>query len=263
MNFTAHQLSHIGDRKYNQDRVAYAYTDEALLLLLADGMGGHLNGEWAAETAVATFIEAFNLAAHPGVTDPQRFLADTMREAHRRILAFPLESGSTFPGTTCVAALVQEGRVYWGHAGDSRFYLLRDGKIVARTLDHSAVGQWLELGIISEEEARTHPQRNQITNCLGGYEDLFYIEHGKPEKLHDGDVLLLGSDGLWSPFSNREICAPFIGSPPSVALEKLLVQALQREAGHADNITGLAVRWGRTELPHPAVVPIGCVLEIH
>lgn len=263
MNFTTYQFSHIGNRKYNQDRVAYAYTDEALLLVLADGMGGHLNGEWAAETAITTFIEAFNTAAHTALADPQRFLADTMRQAHQRILAFPLESGVSFPGTTCVAALVQDERVYWGHAGDSRFYLLRKGKIAARTLDHSAVAQWLELGIISDEEARTHPQRNQITNCLGGYEDIFYIEPGKPEHLREGDVLLLVSDGLWSPFSDREICDAFVASTPEIALEKLSRQALQREAGHSDNVTGLAVRWGQNELPHPARGPVGCVLEIH
>ncbi|MDD3883917.1 MAG: protein phosphatase 2C domain-containing protein [Gallionella sp.] len=263
MNFTAHQLSHIGDRKYNQDRVAYAYTDESLLLVLADGMGGHLNGEWAAETAVATFVEAFGAVANPKISDPQKFLADVMKQAHRRIMAFPLEPGTSFPGTTCVAALAQDGKVYWGHAGDSRFYLMRDGKIAARTLDHSAVGQWLELGIISEEEARTHPQRNQITNCLGGYDDIFYIEPGKTENLRDGDVLFLGSDGLWSAFTDREVCAPFTAAPPDIALENLLRQALKREAGHSDNLTGLVVRWGRTESFHPAAVPIGCVLEIH
>jgi serine/threonine protein phosphatase PrpC len=162
-----------------------------------------------------------------------------------------------------VAVLVQDGRAYWGHAGDSRFYLLRERKIAARTLDHSAVAQWLELGIISEEEARTHPQRNQITNCLGGYADIFFIEPGKPERLHDGDVLFLGSDGLWSPFSDREICDAFVASIPEVALEQLSRQALQREAGHSDNVTGLAIRWGRNEKPHPAMTAVGCVLEIH
>src|SRR5574340_693890 len=202
MKFSIHQASHIGNRKYNQDRVAYAYSSDALLLVLADGMGGHLHGEVAADLIIGTFVESFGRDAQPRLADPNEFVLSTMRHAHERIMCFAYDQElGGFPGSTCVAALIQDGEVYWGHAGDSRLYLLRDGAVLARTRDHSMVQQWLEWGMITAEQARVHPQRNQITNCLGGVEDMFYMEPGEPVVLQSGDVLLLGSDGLWGPFT--------------------------------------------------------------
>src|SRR4030067_1090330 len=113
-----------------------------------------------------------------------------MRHAHERIVRFAHDNAlGGFPGSTCIAALIQDGEVYWGHAGDSRLYLLRDGAVSARTRDHSMVQQWFEWGMITAEEARVHPQRNQITNCLGGVDGMFSMESGKPVALHSGDVL--------------------------------------------------------------------------
>ena len=175
MNFSIHQASYIGNRKYNQDRVAYAYSNNAVLLVLADGMGGHLYGEVAAGLAIETFIESFGLHGQSPLADPHLFLVATMRRAHERIMQLPHDRGIGFPGTTCVAALIQDGMMYSGHAGDSRLYLLRDGVVLSRTNDHSIVEQWVEWGMISAEDARIHPQRNQITNCLGGIEDMFYM----------------------------------------------------------------------------------------
>ena len=166
------------------------------------------------------------------------------------------------PGTTCVAALIQDGKMYWGHAGDSRLYLLRDGAVLTRTSDHSVVQQWVESGMISAEEARIHPQRNQITNCLGGIEDMFYVEPGEPVALQSGDVVLLGSDGLWGPFTDQELVEAFASAPVADALDSLIVLALEREAGHSDNVTGLAVRWGNGEIAHDTAEPVSHILEI-
>lgn len=262
MNFSIHQASHIGNRKFNQDRVAYAYNDAALLLLLADGMGGHLHGERAATTAIETFMTAFEAQGPSALDDPAGFLADTMRTAHARIMDFDCERNQTFPGTTCVAALVQDGSVHIGHAGDSRCYLMRDGRVLLRTLDHSMVQQWLDLELISEEEARIHPQRNHITNCLGGLDDQFYFEPTPPVALRDGDLLLLCSDGLWSPFSDRELVDAFRGQSVSDALDGLLGGALKREPKRSDNVTGLALRWGGEDVPQTGT-PVSCVLDIH
>ncbi|MEO8342492.1 MAG: protein phosphatase 2C domain-containing protein, partial [Gallionella sp.] len=82
MNFSIHQASNIGNRKFNQDRVAYAYTNDALLLVLADGMGGHLHGELAAGLAIETFVESFGQHAQPRIADPDDFLRETMRYTH-------------------------------------------------------------------------------------------------------------------------------------------------------------------------------------
>lgn len=263
MKFSIHQASHIGSRKYNQDRAAYAYSSEALLLVLADGMGGHLHGEVAADLIIGTFVESFGRNAQPRIADPGGFVLGAMRHANERILRFSHDKAlGGFPGSTCVAALIQDGEAYWGHAGDSRLYLLRAGAVLAKTRDHSMVQQWCEWGMITAEEARIHPQRNQITNCLGGVEDLFYMEHGKPVMLQSGDVLLLGSDGLWGPFADEELAEAFAARPVDGALDGILALALEREDGHADNATGIAMRWGENEAAHDTAEPVCHILEI-
>ncbi len=263
MNFSIHQASHIGNRKFNQDRVAYAYTNDVLLLVLADGMGGHLHGELAAGLTIETFVESFGRYAQPRIADPDEFIQKTMRHAHERIMKLPHDQDmGSFPGTTCVAALIQDGMMYWGHAGDSRLYLLRDGAVVVRTNDHSVVQQWVDSGQISADEARFHPQRNHITNCLGGIEDVFYMESGGPIALRSADVLLLGSDGLWGPFTDMELVEAVASRPVAEVLEGLITSALEREDGHSDNITGLMVRWGNGEIAHDTVEPVSFVLRI-
>jgi PPM family protein phosphatase len=263
MNFSIYQASDIGNRRFNQDRVAYAYNSDALLLVLADGMGGHLHGELAASMTIDTFVESFGRLAQPRIEDPKKFIADTMSHAHERIMKLPHNPDmGGFPGTTCVAAFIQEGSLYWGHAGDSRLYLLRDGAVVFRTSDHSVVQQWVESGMISAEEARLHPQRNQITNCIGGIEDTFYVDPGRSLKLQSGDVIFLGSDGLWGPFTDRELVDAFASSPVATVLDNLISQALQRERGHSDNVTGLAMRWGSGEDSHDTAESVSHVLEI-
>jgi PPM family protein phosphatase len=263
MNFSIHQASHIGNRKFNQDRVAYAYSNDSLLLVLADGMGGHQHGELAASLTIDTFVESFGRHAQPRLNDPGEFISSTMGYAHERIMKLPHDYGmGGFPGTTCVAVLIQDDMMYWGHAGDSRFYLLRDGEVLFRTNDHSAVQQWVDAGMISAEEARYHPQRNQITNCLGGIEGTFYVEPGGAIALRNGDVALLGSDGLWGPFSDGELVAAFAAKPVSDVLESLIENALERERGHSDNVTGVAVRWGDHEAVHDTAEPVSQVLEI-
>ena len=264
MKFSVHQASHIGNRKYNQDRVAYAYTGDALLLVLADGMGGHLHGELAAGLIIDTFAEQFGREAHPRIDAPERFIGEAMKQANERIMKFPHDPAKGgFPGSTCVAALIQDGKMYWGHAGDSRLYLLRDRKIQARTHDHSMVYQWMEWGVITPEEARVHPQRNQITNCLGGQSDMFYMEPGEPVALQSGDVLLLGSDGLWGPFTDEELIAAFASKPIPEVLDELVTLALEREQGKSDNVTGLAIRLGDSEAAHDSIEPVCHILEIH
>lgn len=261
MKFSIHQASHIGNRKYNQDRAAYAYTNDDLLMVLADGMGGHFHGEVAAGLAIETFIDTFAAQSH--LIDPQVFLSDTMQAAHQRIMSLPQKMDHSFPGTTCVAALIQNGTLYWGYAGDSRLYLIRNGAILARTLDHSMVQMWLACGVIDEEEARTHPRRNQITNCLGGVEDMFSIELGNPVELQSGDVILLCSDGLSGPFVDKDLLTAFAGKPVETVLDQLIVRAVGLENGKADNATGMALRWGNAEAAHDTEVVISHILEIH
>jgi len=252
MNFSVHQASHISDRKYNQDRVAYAYNQDALLLVLADGMGGHLQGEVAAALAIETFVESFDQISASSQRNPKRFLSETMSRAHQRIVALSSDSElhSTSPGSTCVAALICAGKIYWGHAGDSRLYLLRGGKVIAKSEDHSMVHQWEMWGVITAEEASVHPKRNQITNCLGGMDNMFFCEDSAPIELVSGDTVLLCSDGLWGPFVDQELLDAFDSKPVADVLDKLLLDALSREQGHSDNVTDLVIRWGEQEVNH-------------
>lgn len=263
MKFAVYQASHIGGRKYNQDRVAYAYSDEALLLLLADGMGGHLHGETAARITINMFMQAFAQAAQPHVPEPEEFLREIMRRAHEAIIqyAHAHQLGGN-PGTTCVVALVQDGQACWAHAGDSRCYLLRGGKMVAVTHDHSAVQQWADWGIIKPDEMKAHPDRNKITNCLGGVEDMFYVESAPAVPLQPGDVLLLCSDGLWGALPEAEIADAFSITPLAAALDPLMDKALLLGGDHADNATAVVARWGDAEDEQPTSDPVCVVLEV-
>lgn len=263
MKFVIHQANHIGGRKYNQDRAGYAYTNEALLLLLADGMGGHLHGEVAADMAIHTFLRAFGRLGTGRAQEPEVFLRATMRAAHDAIVEYALEQklGGN-PGTTCVAALVQNGKVWVAHAGDSRFYLLRNNKVAMVSHDHSVVQQWADWGIISPEEMKTHPDRNKITNCLGGVEDMFYTEVSPCTEVQDGDTLLLCSDGFWGPLDEVDLTQIQVAPSLPNILDQLIDTAVLREAGRADNTTVVAARLGAAEQDHPTEIPVCVPLAI-
>lgn len=251
MNFSIYQASHQGGRKYNQDCVAHAYTDQALLMVLADGMGGHSHGELAAQITIKTFMHAFSEEANPRVREPEEFLSRIMHKAHANIVQFAKDQellGN--PGTTCVAALIQDGQVCWAHAGDSRVYMLRENKMKAVTHDHSVVQQWADMGFITVEQMKTHPDRHRITNCLGGEGDMFFVESEPIKDLQQGDILLLCSDGLWGPMSPAEISKTLMHKPLPIALEQLMDVALYREGAHADNTTAVVMRWGADEETH-------------
>jgi serine/threonine protein phosphatase PrpC len=262
MRFSIYQSSRVGGRKYNQDRVAYAYTGESLLLVLADGMGGHLHGEIAAQTAVHMYMQAFAQVARPRVADPGVFLSDVMQFAHDTILKYAADHqlpGN--PGTTCVAALVQDNQVHWAHAGDSRLYLLRNREMLPLTHDHSLVQQWADWGIIGQEETRTHPDRNKITNCLGGVPALFFPESSPPLPLQQNDLFLLCSDGLWGPLEDGGMAQELESGPLPSAVDKLIADAIQQDGPTADNTSALVARIGDSEEEHHADEAICKVLD--
>ncbi|MEQ1532895.1 MAG: serine/threonine-protein phosphatase [Sideroxydans sp.] len=253
MKFAVHQANHIGGRKYNQDRVGYAYTNDALLLVLADGMGGHLHGEIAAQLAVNTFMKAFSKLEQGKAKEPEVFLRATMRAGHDAIIAYAHEQAlGGNPGTTCVAVLVQDGRMWFAHAGDSRFYLMRNNAVSTVTRDHSVVQQWFDWGIISAEEMKSHPDRNKITNCLGGVEDMFYVEVSPSEAVQEGDTLLLCSDGFWTPLEEDELTQFLLTPALDKLLDKLIGVAVMREGSHADNTTAIVARLSSKEQSHVA-----------
>lgn len=245
MKFSIYQESRLGRRSINQDRTAYCYSRDALLMVVADGMGGIPNGDMAAQVATQTFVQCFQRQAQPVLDDPQHFLVQTMRMAHYNIVEQArAKQFSPIPCTTIVVCLIQQGTAYWAHAGDSRLYLLRQRRITHRTKDHSRVQQLLSQGLITTEEAASHPDRNRILNCLGG-PLLPNPEFSKPRRLRDGDRLLLCTDGIWGPLGNARILT-MLGEPQaeinSVAPE-LLTLAERRAGKTCDNLSLIILHW--------------------
>lgn len=165
MKFSIHQATSVGGRPVNEDRVGYAYSREALLMVLSDGMGGHAAGEVAAQIALQSLIQAFRLSAKPRVEDPLSFLSQAIINAHYAILEYArVNHIEGNPRATVVTCLVQEGGyAWWAHVGDSRLYHLRGGKVLTRTIDHSHAQLLIEQGVLSEAQLRTHESRNRLT----------------------------------------------------------------------------------------------------
>jgi serine/threonine protein phosphatase PrpC len=152
MRFVIYQESRTGKRKYNQDRIANCYTRDALMMVVADGMGGHLRGEAAAQIAAQYLSETFQKQAQPKLADPTLFLLEGFEKAHAAILDYASrEEMLESPRTTCVACIIQDGVAHWAHTGDSRLYHLRAGRILAQTKDHSHVQKLVNQGRIREE----------------------------------------------------------------------------------------------------------------
>src|SRR5512140_2508740 len=147
MRFTIFQDSRLGDRKGNEDRVAYSYSRDVLLMVVADGMGGHDQGEVAAEIAVTEITRRFQQEARNKLKRPFDFLVSAIQSAHRAIVSHAVEHNLLeCPRTTCVTCIVQGGFAYWAHAGDSRLYVMRAGELIAATQDHSRVQQLIDAG---------------------------------------------------------------------------------------------------------------------
>jgi serine/threonine protein phosphatase PrpC len=244
MRFTIFQESRKGQRKVNQDRIAYTFSRDALLLVVADGMGGHAGGEIAAQIAVRLFIERFQQEAKPILKNPLKFLQDTMVRAHAALGSYANQfSMLETPRTTCVACLVQAGHAYWGHVGDSRLYIFRQGGLIGTTKDHSKVQYLVDQGIIGADEIVQHPDRNKIFSCLGGLVDPV-IDLSRRTPLRNGDVLVLCTDGLWSVFDQREIADWLTSTPILTTAPQMMREGEKRGGPDGDNLSAIVVRWG-------------------
>ncbi|MYN30378.1 PP2C family protein-serine/threonine phosphatase [Duganella levis] len=243
MQFSVYQESHIGGRKVNQDRMGYSFTRDALLLVLADGMGGHLRGEVAATVALQTISTMFQQQAQPYVKKPQRFLEEAFHAAHRDIHQYRIEQQMPeAPRTTIVACLIQHNTATWAHCGDSRLYWLRDGQTLARTRDHSHVEHLISRGLAQPSERATHPDRNKLFNCLGA-DSLPKVEVSAGASLLPGDLVLLCSDGLWSMLPDDELVRRMHAQTVVRAVPDILQAALTAAGGASDNVTALAIMW--------------------
>jgi len=243
MRFTIFQDSKVGDRKGNDDRVGYTYSRDVLLMVIADGMGGHLQGEVAAEIAVTEITRRFQQEARNKLKKPFDFLVSAIQSAHRAIVSHAVEENLLeCPRTTCVACVVQNGYAFWAHAGDSRLYVLRGGQLLAATQDHSKIQQMIEAGQITPEQAARHPDRNKIFSCLGGVVPP-HIDIGREVKLEGGDTVMLSTDGFWAHIPANLVASMLTKQAVTSLMPGLLTEAHRRAKGESDNITVVAMTW--------------------
>jgi protein phosphatase len=216
----------------------------ALVLVVADGMGGHQAGEVASEIAITVLRRELSQAS-AWADDPSGALKAAIERANQEIWheaeADPEKSGM---GSTIVAALVVGNRAYLANAGDSPAYLIRGQDSEQITRDHGLVAEQVEAGVIAPEDAEHHPFRHILTRCLGA-EATVEAEVYPPRELQAGDVLVLCSDGLTEHVKQREVALLVASeSPDSISPDKVaaaLIDVANQRGGH-DNITVVVAR---------------------
>lgn len=239
------ELSLQGGRDSNQDRVSVAVAEEAALLIACDGMGGHAEGERAAEIAQQTVVERFWQATQP-LLDPLGFLHLALGAAHGNVVALaprlPIEQR---PRATCAVCVVQQTSAYWAHIGDSRVYHLRGGQVRERTRDHSHVELLMREGVISAGQMQNHPMRNFVESCLGGEAILPEMALNPRRSLLPGDLLLVCTDGFWANLDETVIGSAFstLGLSLGDTLSALSAQAVLNAGGGSDNTSVAALRF--------------------
>lgn len=251
MKYDLAQHSMQGARPTNQDRVGCAERDNAVLMVLADGLGGHAGGEIAAELFTQSLLQAFRSIRQPVITQPSAFLALSILQAHKQIAGY---SKTRFPDkqprTTCVVCLVQNGYAYWAHVGDSRLYHFHNDRLLKRTIDDSAIERLRQNGLITEEDMQKHPNKGQITRCVGGPRKPS-ISLGEETRLEPGDTLLLCTDGVWEGLSAKEL-VPFLNQDPlDEGIEEMLHAVEKKMGENCDNISAIVLRWQDEVTTHP------------
>ncbi|MDA7415531.1 serine/threonine-protein phosphatase [Xenophilus arseniciresistens] len=237
MKFSVFQVSRKGGRPKNEDRMGYCYTRESGLFVLADGMGGHPEGEVAAQLALQTIAALYQRDARPGLKDVKSFLAAAVMSAHQQIMRYASAKAMLdTPRTTVVAAVLQDGLATWIHCGDSRLYVVREGRLLTRTRDHSHAER-------PRPHGSTEPvNRNLLLTCLGSpCTPMFEIS--EPLVLQQGDRLMLCSDGIWGVLDDELIARTLASRAVSDAAPELVEMALRRAGRTGDNATLVAVEW--------------------
>lgn len=229
--------SHLGGRHEQQDRWGFfqPHGQEGLLAIVADGMGGHLEGALGAQIAIDI---ARNFILNPPAslgTEPSAALNQLCNQIHEVI-----NSRSETARSTLVMVWLAPAKAYWLNIGDSRLYHFRDGHRLMRTRDHSVVQLLTDLGEIQESEMGTHPAQNRLYRCLGG-EELPRFDQGDLA-IQAGDLLALCSDGVWEHITENEFWTATLEHGPAAAAHWLVDTAVQRGGADADNATLVLLR---------------------
>ena len=244
MTYETYSCTDIGRvRKLNEDSLLEM--PESGLWTVADGMGGHSNGDFASQTIVS---ELGTVGMPTGALDLKARLTARINSANEQIHSRAIDLGGRTIGSTVVALLVQQNEFACIWSGDSRMYRIRDGQIERITHDHTEVQELLDSGSISSKEAETWPRKNVITRAIGisQHPELDIVEG----LVLDADMFLLCSDGLTEYFEDLElekIFRTYLGGPLNKLCNYLTETALKR--GGKDNITLILVRCHQTRLP--------------
>lgn len=235
-------------RDVNQDSFYRCEMKDFPLFVVADGMGGHKAGEIASRIVIQTVEEMVNAHKDEILSNDleiTKFIKDTLVLSNNKVFE---ESNSVAEykgmGTTVTMAFIRDYKLYIGHIGDSRAYLLRGNEIVQLTQDHSLVAELVRNGSITEKEAVNHPQKNIITRALGTD---FEIEIDiSSREVQDGDIVLLCSDGLTNMVTD-DMVKDIILRPDDIQTRcNLLIKTANKFGGH-DNITAILIEVGKEE----------------
>jgi len=237
---------HLGDRSEQQDRVAILTSERnpgALLAIVADGMGGRTGGRMASDQVISTATSLFKELSERDTT-----LAGLLRqiaaEAHTVIRLSALSSEKE-PHSTMAALIIKRDFAIWGHAGDSRLYWCRGGRVIHRTQDHTVASQLSAEGRHAEAEVAARNYKNVLFSALGIRHEL-KIEVNETQDLRVGDAFLLASDGLWAYFEDAELASTLDRLSPREASMNLVKLARERAEGRGDNLSLAIVK---LELP--------------
>lgn len=235
--FVAGKGSLTGDRSENQDRSLFLAGPETILLSVADGLGGHPRGEVAAQLLMDVSETMFRQADTP-LADPENFMLQCIGKAHQAILSFGRRQRPPIaPRTTAVLAIVQNGKAYWAHVGDSRLYLIRDGRVLVQTRDHSQVRY------IRQSEREVPIARTTLTRCLGGLVQPPTTTCGPATELVAGDTLLLCTDGLWGQIHQQDLITGIVDKDEPFDTQIRTLIELAADTPNSDNVTAVALRW--------------------
>jgi serine/threonine protein phosphatase PrpC len=232
MFYTVASQSYIGGRVRNEDRVAVAARDGAVLLLVADGIDGYEGGSIAAQALVDAMVQSFERTPVEQLADPAAFLQLAIGYSHSVIRRRAIENKLPphVPKTPCVACLISGGVAHWAHAGDSRLYLYRDGRMAYRTEDHSG-------GPAGGVESNT------ISRCVGGHARPI-ATIGPKVQLEDNDMIIICSDGTWRNIESADVMKHIVPEQPQNGLDNLLRALELRNQEPSDNISAVVLCWG-------------------
>lgn len=223
-------------RSANEDSMGDLPIEQGYVLIVADGMGGYRGGAIASHLVIEAIEEYFRDAV---VEQPQKSLRQAIYLANERIyLRGQQDEDLSRMGSTCVLAMVESGQLFLGHVGDSRIYLLRkDSNNLERlTRDHTVVQHFVDVGLLSEEEAEGHPDSHILSRALGPRAHVEPEIREEPVLLREGDRVLLCSDGLTKMMTEPEICEHLARSEASQDIANALVE-FANERGGEDNVT--------------------------